>query len=433
MTRQIVSIRAIILISSIISLNAAAQSLTDTIRTTLRTNPQIQASKFELEAAEHSERRARADFLPSIDLVFASGRETSNNSTTRAAGVDDRTLSREEKSVRLTQLLFDGGATGNLVDQRQAQVDAAMARLVNSQERVGLRAVEVYLEVLRRDAVVTLAEENLRHHNNTLAKIQERFDSGVGTKVDVVQTQGRQAQSRSNLILSERDAENGRAEFFRVVGEHPGQLDDPQSAGRLPETLDEALQIAYANNPRLQSVRSELEAAEASHRQAKGAFLPKFDLVVGATRNRNIDGILDDNDDESAVVRMTYNLYRGGADRARLNEVEAREFTARERARDVRRAVREDVTLIWNELQDITARLQYLELHVNSTEEVLSVYNEQLSLGKRTLLDVLDIQNELLRAKVAYISGQYTEKLARYRVLASMGQLLDAVGVSPEQ
>lgn len=429
MTRQIFLIWAI----TFLAFNASAQSLTDTIETTLRTNPQIQASKYELEAARQQEKQARGGFFPTIDVVVASGRENSNNTTTRAAGLDERTLTREEKSVRLTQLLFDGGATGNFVDQRNAQVDAAMARLVNSQESVGLRAVQVYLEVLRRNAVVELARENLAHHDSTLSKIQERFDSGVGTKVDVVQTRGRRAQSRSNLLLSQRDADNGRAEFFRVVGEHPRELDDPEKMEDLPETLDQALQIAYANNPRLQAARAELEAAEAAHRQAKGAFVPRFDLEVGATRNRNTDGTLGANDDESAVVRMTYNLYRGGSDRARLNEVESREFAARERVRDVRRAVKEDVTLIWNELQDILARLQYLEAHVTSTEEVLSVYNEQLTLGKRTLLDVLDIQNELLRAKVAYITGQYTAKLARYRVLASTGELLDTMEIAPDQ
>jgi len=75
-------------------------------------------------------------------------------------------------------------------------------------------------------------------------------------------------------------------------------------------------------------------------------------------------------------------------------------------------------------------RLQFLEAHVKSTEEVLVVYNEQLSLGKRTLLDLLDVQNELLRAKVALVSGRYAERLAEYRVLGAIGQLLDSMGLS---
>ncbi len=173
-------------------------------------------------------------------------------------------------------------------------------------------------------------------------------------------------------------------------------------------------------------------AAVAGQKQARGSYHPRFDLEIGATRNEDTDGIVGENNDETAVIRMSYNLFRGGADKARVNEAEAREFAARETVRSIRRAVEEDVTLIWNELQDILQRLEYLEAHVKSTEEVLVVYNEQLSLGKRTLLDLLDIQNELLRARVAYISGQYSAKLARYRVLASTGRMLETMGIQPE-
>ncbi|MEK9821734.1 MAG: TolC family protein, partial [Gammaproteobacteria bacterium] len=176
----------------------------------------------------------------------------------------------------------------------------------------------------------------------------------------------------------------------------------------------------------------ELAAAEAGRKQARGAFYPRFDLELGATRNDDMDGSIGSNDDESAVVRMTYNLYRGGSDRARLNEAEAREQAARETLRSTQRAVEEDVTLIWNELQDILMRIEFLEAHVKSTEEVLSVYREQLALGKRTLLDLLDVQNELLRAKIALVSGENSALLAQYRVLASTGQLLDSLDIAEE-
>jgi len=104
-------------------------------------------------------------------------------------------------------------------------------------------------------------------------------------------------------------------------------------------------------------------------------------------------------------------------------------MAAQENLRSAQRQLDEDVTLVWNELQDILLRLEYLEAHVASTEEVLQVYNEQLSLGKRTLLDLLDIQNELLRAKVALTAGQFSSRLARYRLLASTGQLLENLNV----
>lgn len=413
-----------------LSMNASAVTVEQAVEATLRTNPDILASQHNVEAAEELRKQARGGYFPTVDVVLAGGRETSNNTTTRGTGVDELRLTREERSVRVTQLLYDGFSTSNLVEQQSALVDAALARLGSTQENVSLRAIQVFLEVLRRGKVVELAKENLAHHDSTLSKIQERFDSGVGTKVDVVQTEGRRAQSRGNLLLAERDVKNGYAEYFRVVGENPSNLAEPAAISGLPGTLDSAIETAFMHSPQVLAAEAELEAAIASHKQAKGTFHPRFDLEVGATRNDDTDGSVGANDDETAVVRMTYNLFRGGSDRARLNEAEAREFAAREGVRGTKRAVREDVTVIWNELEDILLRLEYLEAHVRSTTEVLKVYNEQLSLGKRTLLDVLDIQNELLRAQVAYVSGQYTAKLARYRVLASTGKLLETMDVN---
>ena len=247
-----------------------------------------------------------------------------------------------------------------------------------------------------------------------------------------MQTIGRRAQAKSNVLLSQRDAKNGRAEFYRVVGEHPAGLVDPAVIGGLPTTLDAAIGLAFRKNPGLKAAESELEAAVAAHKQTLGAFHPRFDVEIGATRNDDTDGTAGANDDETAVVRMSYNLFRGGGDRARMNEAEAREFSAREVVRSNRRAVEEDVTLIWNELEDILIRIEYLEAHVNSTEEVLKVYKEQLALNKRTLLDLLDVENELLRAKIAAISGRYITLLARYRVVTSTGQLLSTLGVQAE-
>lgn len=411
---------------------ASAQTLEEAVRTTLQTNPDIIASKYNVEAAEELARQAKGGYFPSVDLVLATGRENSNNTTTRAAGSDDLRLTREERSLRVTQLLYDGFSTRSLVEQQSALTDSAVARLVGTRENVGLRAIQVYLELLRREAVVSLANENLAHHDSTLSKIRERFENGVGTRVDVVQTQGRRAQSKGNVLLAQRDVRNGLAEFYRVVGENPSDLVRPEKISGLPTTLEEAIETAMQHSPNLVAAKSDLEAAVAAHKQARAAYQPRFDLEVGATRNDDTDGTLGANDDETAVVRMTYNLYRGGADKARINEAQAREFAARETVRSVQRSVTEDVTLVWNELEDILVRLQYLEAHVKATNEVLKVYNEQLSLGKRTLLDLLDVQNELLRANVAYLTGEYTALLARYRVSASTGLLLNTMGLEAE-
>jgi len=424
-----------ILLGAILILSSSslvAQTVKEAVQTTLKTNPDVMASQYNVQAASELVRQAKGAYYPSVDLVLSGGRESSNNTTTRVIGSDDLRLTRAERSLRVTQMLYDGFSTRSLVEQQSALTESAVARLNSTQENIAVRAIQVYLEVMRRGAVVDLTKENLGYHDNTLGKISERFENGVGTRVDVVQTQGRRAQSKGNVLLSERDTKNGIAEFFRVVGENPTDLRLPTQITGLPSTLEEAIETAMRNNPGLLAAKSDLQAAVAAQKQTKSAYQPRFDLELGATRNDDTDGTIGANDDETAVLRMTYNLYRGGADKARINESQAREFAARETVRSVQRSVAEDVTLVWNELEDIQVRLEYLEAHVKSTQEVLTVYNEQLTLGKRTLLDLLDVQNELLRANVAYLTGQYTETLARYRVLASTGRLLHAMGLSSE-
>jgi adhesin transport system outer membrane protein len=418
------------IVAILLASGAIAQTLEDAVRTTLQTNPDILASRYNVDAAGHLARQAKAAYLPSVDLVLAAGRESSNNTTTQAISDDPLRLTRKERSLKITQMLYDGLSSRRLVEQQTALTESAIARLASIEETIGVRAVQVYVELMRREAVAKLTNKNLVHHDETLGKISERFENGVGTRIDLVQTQGRRAQSKGNVLLAERDAKNGIAEFFRVVGENPSALSLPATISGLPSTLEEAIQTAMLNNPGLQASKADLKAAVAAQKQSRAAYRPRFDLELGATRNDDGDGSKGGNDDETAVIRMTYNLYRGGADKARMNETQAREFAARETVRSVERSVAEDVTLVWNELDDILVRLEYLETHVKSTEEVLTVYNEQFSLGKRTLLDLLDVQNELLGANIAYLTGQYTATLARYRVLASTGRLLDSMGLS---
>ncbi|MDO7571882.1 MAG: TolC family protein, partial [Pseudomonadales bacterium] len=306
-------------------------------------------------------------------------------------------------------------------------------RLATTLENTALRSAQAYLEVLRRDQVVALAQVNLAQHDETLLKIEERFESGVGTKVDVVQTKGRRAQSKSSVLLSEKDAQNGRVEFYRVVGESPRELSLPVRPKGLPETLEQAVQLAFRNNPQVKAAQFDLEASQSARKQLLGGYHPRVDLALGATRNDDMDGSPGANDDETAVIKMSYNLYRGGADRAKMKEAIARINGAEQALIALRRSITQDVSILWNDLEDLSIRIEYLQLHVTSTEEVLAVYLEQLAIGKRTLLDVLDIQNELFRARSGLVSAEFQLRLAEYRLLATGGQFLGSMGLTNQR
>ena len=413
------------------TVGVGAQSLVEVLEQTLATNPNIQSTAYNVTAAEALRRQAASGYLPSVDLFLARGLERSDNTTTRAAEEVNRQFDRFERSLTINQMLYDGFATANFVRQQEAVLQATVSRLISTQENTSLGAAQAYLEVLKRERLVELANTNLKQHDETLVKIEERFESGVGTKVDVVQTKGRRAQSKSALLLSEKDTENARAGFYRVVGESPRSLVLPKRPASLPDTLTEAVQLAFRENPQVKAAEEDINASRAARKQILGGFQPRIDLALGATRNDDMDGSPGANNDETAVLKMSYNLYRGGADRARLKEAAARINAAEQALVALRRSITQDVSFLWNDVEDLTLRIEYLQLHVTSTEEVLEVYLEQLAIGKRTLLDVLDIQNELFRARSGLVSAEFQLRLAEYRLLATGGQFLANFGLNP--
>ena len=424
--RQLTPIAPFLLVLSSL---CSGQTVVEAIEQTLLTNPNIQSSAFNVDAADALRRQAVAGYLPSIDLVLARGLEKSGNTTTRATGDDGRRFDRFERSLTLNQMLYDGFSTANFVKQQNSVLSATTERLSTTLENTALRAAQAYLEVLRRDQIVALSESNLAQHDETLAKIEERFESGVGTKVDVVQTKGRRAQSKSSVLLSKKDAQNGRVEFYRVVGESPRDLALPVRSKGLPETLEQAVQIAFRSNPQVKAGQHDLAASQSARKQILGGYYPRIDLALGATRNDDMDGSPGANDDETAVIKMSYNLYRGGADRAKMKEAVARINAAEQALVSLRRSITQDVSILWNDLEDLSIRIEYLQVHVTSTEEVLEVYLEQLAIGKRTLLDVLDIQNELFRARSGLVSAEFQLRLAEFRLLATGGQFLASMGL----
>ncbi|MDY6992724.1 MAG: TolC family protein, partial [Pseudomonadota bacterium] len=140
-------------------------------------------------------------------------------------------------------------------------------------------------------------------------------------------------------------------------------------------------------------------------------------------------GIEGNNDDLSAMVRLRYNLYKGGADKARRQETAERLNVAKEEVRRMRRLIEREVRLAVNSLITTQNRVNYVAEHVKATEEVLDSYKEQHKLGQRSLLDVLDSENELFNARSAQVTVNYTEILSLFRILASMGLLLETLAI----
>jgi outer membrane protein, adhesin transport system len=426
----------IIFFVTILPFYVSAETLIKVIQHTLETNPDILITINNRRAADQQLEQAQAGYWPTIELNAGYGREISDNTTTRATTGEDVTLMRQEIGLTLSQILFDGFFVKYEVERQLSLINSSAYRVQDTSENIALLTAETYLEVIRRQELVELSKDNVVIHQKILEQIHMLVEGGVGRRADLQQSTSRLALAKSSLVSAQGNLRNAEINYRRVTGQLPGALTIPARApleAILPENGEIALEQALNYHPALRIAQTELEAAQAAHQQTNSAFMPRLSLELGVTDNKNLDGVEGSNDDISAMVRMRYNLFRGGADQARRQETAERVGTAKETIRSAQRLVEENVLLSWNSMTTIRARVGYLKAHVKSTEEVLDSYKEQFKLGQRSLLDVLDSENELFNARSSLTTAQYGEILSIFNVLESMGLLLQTLGIKPSK
>lgn len=186
-----------------VSFSAQALTLQQAMQNALNMHPEIRADINARLAAEEQMKAARGGYLPRVDLLGGYGREHTDSPSTRGATHHTETLTRGESTLRLQQMLFDGFATSSEVGRTRAVVNARAYELLGNAERTGLRVAEVYLDVLRRQQLVTLAEDNLRSHERIFDQITRRSERGVGRMADQDQADARLSQARNNLITEQ--------------------------------------------------------------------------------------------------------------------------------------------------------------------------------------------------------------------------------------
>ena len=394
-------------------------------------HPEVHAAVNRRLAADSGLRAAQGGYLPKVDVLAGYGREGTDNPSSRAEpGSNDwNTLSRGESTVRLSQMLFDGFATSSEVGRNKATVNSRAYALLNTSERTALTVAQVYLEVLTRQELVRLAEDNLKSHERIHDQIRLRTDRGVGRTADLNQAEARLAQARNNLITEQTNLVDAQTNFYSAVGADAVDLQQPATGVQLPDTLVQARQQMIENSPILRSAEADIAAAEQQYKAAKSTFYPRFDAELGRSANNDIDGQDGHYNEWEAMVRMRYNLYSGGSDKATL---EARSYQANE-ALDIRnnalRQLNEELGLAWNALNNARTQLPIAQKYVDETSEVRAAYQKQFGLGERTLLDLLDSENELFTAQRRLAEIKLAEQYTQYRLQATLGTLLKSQGV----
>jgi outer membrane protein, adhesin transport system len=415
------------------SLPATAQSLTNVIREAVGASPELGSIRANRRAIDQELEAAKGLNRPSVDLSATGGARIGDIPDSRA-GQENRRVGRDRVSggVTVTQNLFDG-FEGQSERRRQGErVNSARGRVADTANSIALRTAQAYLELQRSGTVVEVARRNVAGHNEILTRVKARSDGGGGSPVDVNVATARLEASKAFLAEAQARQRDADTLYRAVVGRAPGKL-QPVSAPvkALPRTVDIAVREATEIAPSVVAALADTRAAEASIDTAKSRFYPRLDAQVGVDASYGLFNRDRSRYDASALLVLRQNLYRGGIDQARVAEARERSYEARDAAQNAKRVVEREVRFAWSAIQTAQTRRAALGKQLEQNRLAFAGYVQQYELGQRTLIDILDIQNEMFITQTNMITEEFSGRYSVFRVLAGIGRLLPALGINP--
>ncbi len=403
---------------------AHAQTLEEALSQAYLNNPTLAAERAALRATDERVPQALSNWRPTLDAFGGVGkRTTDSNRLTTFGGGGRQNLTPRTYGAQVTQPLFRGGRTVAETRAAENAVRAGRSRLDSVEQQVLLSAVTAYIDVYRDQAVLDLQIRNEQRLARQLEATRDRFQVGEVTRTDVFQAEARLAGATAARVGAEGSLERSRATYRNVVGQAPGLLAQPAIPRDLPNTLDQAITTAKRQNPDILEAefteRASLDAVD----QVRGEGLPTLSLQ--GTAQRDDEAAFEDarTDSLEAVVNLDVPLYQAGAVDSRLrqskqNVVENRRILDQRRLDAI-----EAATSAWNNLQTARAALMSFRKAVQANEVALEGVQREAEVGARTVLDVLDAEQELVDSQVDLVGAQRDEIVATFDLKTAVGEL----------
>jgi adhesin transport system outer membrane protein len=434
-----VAAAAVLVVSLCVAAPAVSQAdvttLRDTVASTLAFNPNIKAFQEYRQAAEDDLKRARSGWFPRLDARASYGFEQWSDVNNRHRepgskyGDKDIYYDRSEASITVSQTIWDGLATWHRYSQGKHRADSAESRLFDNAEALGLDAVLAHIEIYRQRRIVSLAELNVQNHRKILGSQTERHRSGASTMADVSQTQTRLARSEASLAESRSALEVAIATYKRLTGKIPGQIEVPADPMDAYPSLEAALAQSQVSNPKIKALRSDTMAAEEQTGIDFSAFHPQVYLEIGPSYSYRTGSAYSDQGGMLFLLRANWNLFNGGYDWYNVKGDKARARQSRMELAALLDNLAEQTESTWSELISAQEQTRFYSNAVQYATKTRDMYLEQFNVGQRSLLDVLDSENELFSSSIQLVTAQQNIVAAKYRLLALGGGLLSSLGI----
>ena len=407
----------------------SAMPLTYVSSKAIENNPEVQEAWHAFKSSIYGVDAARSGYLPSVDVSASAGYERRNY------GVEEE-YNRNTAELSVTQMLYDGFRTSNTVDRFKRIQLIRYFELISQTEQTALEASIALLDVQKFKELVQLAEANLQEHESVYQQIEQSVGAGVARAADLEQISGRLSLAQSNVLTEYSNLHDVSARYLRVVGELP--MNDIKQADldekNIPISVNQALDVAYKNSPSFYASLYNIEAQKANAKAQKAAFHPNVDLSARyGSQDRDELGQNETRTEARVGIDISYNLYNGGLDNANLEQAYQDINIAKYQRDQSCIDIRQSLQIAYYNVTILEQKLPALDQHRESSTKVKIAYKDQFDIGQRTLLDVLDAENESFQSTRSYIMALYDRQSAILTMLKEMGKLLPALNVMSDK
>jgi adhesin transport system outer membrane protein len=402
-------------------------SLKDMVEKTITSNPEVQARYHKFLEAGYEQGVARGNFLPDANIV-----STYRNQEEKIQLNNGTATPRMNNELVLRQMIFDGFATSNDVKRLGHTSRVRYYELQSAMQNTTLEFLRAYIDSLRYRELIQFAKDNYVVHKQLFDRIQERVAAGVARKVDLEQAGGRLALAEANLLTEMTNLHDVTARMQRLYGDlPPDTLEAPTffNAG-VQSNVAEALKLAYLQNPDLLSTIEDIQAKEREIKTNEARYMPRLDLQARKNLGTSSDGQNSNAAADVLELTMNFNLFNGFSDRNLVKQTAEKLNSSRDMRDKACVDTRQVVSIAYNDINQLQVQRSYREKHTISIENAREAYRKQFDIGQRTLLDLLDTENEYFQSKRSLANTQYDLQIAYARVYAGQGELLRKVGAA---
>src|SRR6266403_3761689 len=415
-------------------------SINDALREAAKSHPGVGEAAANRRATESELRQTQSTLLPQVRIDAYYGREKFDQAgqvgSTSAlpipvigAGV---WRDGNQQSLVVRQLLFDGFASIHDIWRQSARVNAAAFRVRERTELIALDGAEAYLDVVRNLRLIGLADQNVATHEKIFSNVNSRFAGGRAGEGDLEQARERVENAKAQRDEFRRSLEDARSKYRKVVGLEPINVRFPGPLGGMPNTKDEALATAVRFNATILAAQADADAAKHAFRVTDGLFVPTVSLEGRATHYDNTYPYLGiTHEDYSGRVVMSWDIFRGGQDVWKRTEAAERSVQATMAHARLQRDALESIDKAWGARTITRTRIADLIRQLEADRKTIAAFDKEYELGQRSLIDLLNAQNQYFNAAVSLTSARGVVVFADYQLLAAMGTLLEYLKAPP--